>query len=375
MKFVIALDSFKGSVSASAACAALEKGIKKARPDAEVVLKPIADGGEGTLDALVPRDQRYVAEVCDPLFQKIKAQYGAVNDTAIIEMACAAGLTLVDEKHRNAGQTTTYGVGEMMLHALKNGFRKIMLTAGGSATNDGGCGMLAAMGAVFKDADGNSFIPTGDSLARIADIDVSGLPRAFYECQITIATDVKNPLLGETGATFVYAPQKGLFEGQRDSLEAGMNHYSMMLHRITGRDISNVEGAGAGGGIGVPLLALFDAEIHSGIDTVLDVVGFDAALDGADAVITGEGKMDAQSLFGKAVSGVAKRAQQRNIPVYGFAGCLGDDVALLKQMGIKDIYTVVSLAKSPEDSMKNAEKYLSLLAENFANDYLTGEKS
>lgn len=370
MKFVIALDSFKGSISALAACASIENGIQKILPCAKVVQIPIADGGEGTLDALAPKNQRFEVKVCDPLFRKTTAQYGAVHDTAIIEMAYAAGLTLVDRDKRNAGQTTTFGVGEMILDALSKGFRKIMLTAGGSATNDGGCGMLAALGAVFKDAGGNAFIPTGDRLTEIADIDLTAISSALFDCEITVATDVKNPLLGEHGATFVYAPQKGLVDGQRELLEAGMTHYARLMEQKTGRSVASIEGAGAGGGIAVPLLALFGADIRSGIDTVLDIVGFDNALDGADAVITGEGKMDVQSLYGKAISGVTKRAAARGIPVYCFVGCLGDNVDALLKMGIKDIYTVASMASSTEDSMKNAGHYLTLIAEKFAQKYI-----
>ena len=369
MKIVVALDSFKGSVSSAQACASIEKGIKKTMPTASVIIKPIADGGEGTLDAIVPRQNRVAVEVTDPTFNKIIAEYGAVNDTAVIEMARAAGLTLVGEASRNAGRTTTYGVGEMIAHALENGFRKIMLTAGGSATNDGGCGMLAALGAVFNDAQGNPFIPTGDSLYKIADIDLSGLPESFFECEFTIATDVKNRLLGENGATFVYAPQKGLEVGQREKLEAGMENYAAVIEKISRKNVSNVDGAGAGGGIAVPMLAFANAKISSGIDTVLDTVDFDSALNGADAVITGEGRIDVQSLYGKAISGITKRAAQKGVPVYCFVGCIGDDEATLKKMGVKEIYTVASRASSTEDSMKNADKYLCAMAEEFGKSF------
>lgn len=370
MKFVIAIDSFKGSISALAACNSIENGIKKVLPCAEVMQLPIADGGEGTLDALVLQNRRFEVKVCDPLFRKTTAQYGEVNDTAIIEMAYAAGLTLVEEDKRNAGITTTFGVGEMILDALNRGFRKIMLTAGGSATNDGGCGMLAALGAIFKDSDSNTFIPTGDSLAKIADIDLTAIPSALFECEITVATDVKNPLLGEHGATFVYAPQKGLIDGQQERLEAGMAHYARMMEQKTGRAVATIEGSGAGGGIAVPLLALFNADIRSGIDTVLDIVDFNTALNGATAVITGEGRLDIQSLYGKAISGVTKRAKARKIPVYCFVGCLGDDAEALLKMGIEDIYTVASVATSTEDSIRNANQYLTLMAENFAKKYI-----
>ena len=369
MKFVIAIDSFKGSVSSAQACASVKKGLLKAIPDAEVIIKPIADGGEGTLDAMVPKDGRHVVEVCNPLFQKTKAEYGAINGTAVIEMACAAGLTLIDEEARNAGRTTTYGVGEMIRHALDNGFKKIMLTAGGSATNDGGCGMFSALGAVFKDTDGKAFIPTGDSLSRIADIDLSGVVRGFYECEFTIATDVKNLLLGPQGATSVYGPQKGLEDGQEQLIENGMKSYSEILKNLSGIDVAKIEGSGAGGGIALPLLAFAKSAINSGIDTVLDVVDFNSALEGADAVITGEGKMDVQSLYGKAISGVTERASVMGVPVYCFVGCVGGEKEKLKEMGISEIYTVASRAKSTGDSMKNASAYLTEIAEEFAKSF------
>ena len=365
MKFLVAIDSFKGSVSAAQACAAVKSGILRAMPHATVVEKPIADGGEGTLEAMVPRDQRREVEVSGPLFEKISAQYGAVGDTAVIEMASAAGLTLVKEKDRNAGRTTTYGAGELILHALRGGFRKIMLTAGGSATNDGGCGMLAALGAVFRDADGREFLPTGDSLGRIAEVELSGMAEGFFDCEFTVATDVKNPLLGENGATFVYAPQKGLTEGQKERLETGMRHYSALIEQLSGIDVAVMEGAGAGGGIAVPLLAFAKTKISSGIDTVLDVVDFSAHLADTDAVITGEGRLDVQSLYGKAISGVTTRAAAHGVPVYCFVGCVGDDEESLRRMGIRRIYTVASRASSTEDSMQNAATYLSLLAEEF----------
>ena len=369
MKFVVAIDSFKGSVSSLQACASVKKGLLKAIPDAEVIIKPIADGGEGTLDAIVAKDNRTRIKVSNPLFQKISAEYGSVNEVAVIEMACAAGLTLISEESRNAGRTTTYGVGELIRHALDKGFGKIMLTAGGSATNDGGCGMFSALGAVFKDSDGRAFIPTGDSLSRIADIDLSGVHDRFFECEFTIATDVKNKLLGMQGATAVYGPQKGLEDGQEELIEAGMKSYSDILKKLSGIDVAEIEGSGAGGGIALPLLAFAKSAISSGIDTVLDVVDFNSALEDADAVITGEGKMDVQSLYGKAISGVTRRAAVKNLPVYCFVGCVGDDKEQLKAMGIAEIYTVASRAKSVEDSMKNAEIYLTGIAEDFANNF------
>lgn len=369
MKFVVAPDSFKGSISAYDACAAIKSGILEVFPDSDVVLKPIADGGEGTLDAIVPVENQIYKKVCGPDFEKIEARYGYIHDTAFVEMACAAGLTLLPEEKRNAGQTTTFGVGELISHALKQGFRRIMLTAGGSATNDGGCGMLSALGVRFIKNDGSDFIPVGDTLCEIESIDVSKMADGFFETEFLIATDVKNPLLGESGATFVYAPQKGLLDGQKEHLEKGMAHLAAVLKKETGKDVAEIEGCGAGGGIPAGLLAFSNSKIKSGIDTVLDVTGFSEALEDADAVITGEGKIDSQSLFGKAISGVAKKCFEKNVPVYCFVGCVGDDKAILMKMGLAGIFDVASLAKSTEDSMKNADKYLKALAKNFATEF------
>lgn len=369
MKFVVAPDSFKGSISAYNACEAIKRGILESIPDAEVLLKPIADGGEGTLEAMVPHEHTICTKVTSPLFENLVAKYGYIEDTAVVEMASAAGLTLVQEEQRNAGKATTFGVGELISHALDSGFRRIMLTVGGSATNDGGCGMLSALGAKFIKSDGTVFVPVGDTLCEIESVDLSEMKEGFFETEFLIATDVKNPLLGENGAAFVYAPQKGLRDGQKEHLEAGMSHLAKILEKMSGKEISRFEGCGAGGGIAAVLLAFANAKIRSGIDIVLDVTDFDGALDNADAVITGEGRIDSQSLFGKAISGVAKRSFERHIPVYCFVGCVGDDAEILMKMGLSGLYEISSLASSPEDSMKNADGYLTAMAKDFAKSF------
>ena len=370
MKFVVAPDSFKGSISAYDACLAIKRGIVKVISGAEVVLNPIADGGEGTLDATVSSEHRICANVSGPIFERVEAKFGYIGDTAVIEMACAAGLTLIPENCRNAGRTTTFGVGELILRALDMGFRKIMLTVGGSATNDGGCGMLSALGAKFIKKDGTEFVPVGDTLCEIENVDISGMAKGFFECEFLIATDVKNPLLGEKGATFVYAPQKGLEDGQKELLEVGMTHFASVLKTLSGKDVASAEGCGAGGGLPATLLAFANSKIQSGIDTVLDATGFSEAIKEADAVITGEGKIDFQSLFGKAISGVARICLEKKLPVYCFVGCVGEDTDKLKQVGLADIYEVSSLAESTEDSIKNAARYLEALAQRFAADFL-----
>lgn len=366
-KIVIAPDSFKGSVSAKDAARAIEKGILAGASEKfQTLCFPIADGGEGTLDALTEEKDLIYMTVTGPYFSPVSAAYGMKGDTAIIEMARAAGLTLVGEAERCAEKATTYGVGELMLDALSRGAKKIILTVGGSATNDGGAGMFAALGATFTDISGKSFIPTGGTLANIKDISISSLSPLLSDCRITLATDVKNPLLGAEGATNVYARQKGASDEALIRMERGMAHYASLLTEKSGKDAASVAGCGAGGGLGAPLLSFCRAFVTSGIDAVLSALSFDEAIKDAAAVITGEGKLDCQSLYGKAVSGVVRRAAEANVPAYAFVGCVGDDPEELKKMGLRDIQTLLSLAESPEDSIRNAEKYLYKLGTDFS---------
>lgn len=364
-KIVIAPDSFKGSISAGEAADAIRRGLQKnpaVAPDATLLTTPIADGGEGTLEALVSPQSTYTATVTGTGGDKTNAAYGYIGKTAIIEMARAAGLTLVPEEKRNAATATTYGVGELIAAALDRGFRDILLTAGGSGTNDGGCGMLAALGASFTDESGRNFVPTGGTLDRICAIDLSGLDPRLAACTVTVATDVKNPLLGPEGATYVYARQKGADEAALAKMEAGMKHYAALIQQLCGRDVAIIPGCGAGGGIATPLLAFCGATIRSGIDAVLDAVSFTSLLHGADAVITGEGKIDRQSLYGKAISGVAKAAAAQGIPVYVLVGCIGDDRQALMDMGLADIYAIGDIAPSSAYSMTHAGELLEQVA-------------
>lgn len=372
LKIVIAPDSFKGSMTASKAADAIEKGLRRGfgtQMCVEVIKLPIADGGEGTLDALVPPAHRIRLSVTGPQKAPVSAQYGRIGKTAVIEMASAAGLTLVKPEERNVLTATTYGVGELILHALNAGFRSFLLTVGGSGTNDGGCGMIAALGARFFRADGSGFVPTGGSLAEIARIDFSHVDARLRDCSVVIATDVRNPLLGETGATYVYAPQKGADETSVLHMEAGMRHYAQLLSDICGKQIGEIPGCGAGGGLSTPLLALTSAEIRSGIQAVLEAVRFTDHLDHTDLIITGEGRLDCQSMYGKTVSGVLKEATQRGIPVYCFAGCLGDSKQNFISMGLAGIETLAERAADPEDSVRRAEELLEQTAEQFASGY------
>ncbi len=360
-KIVVCPDSFKGSISAQDAAWSIAKGLC-ASFDCETVCLPIADGGEGTLDALVTDDKKITVTVCGPYNKKVDACYGIIGERAVIEMATAAGLTLQNESERCVKNATTYGVGELIKDALSRGSKKILLTVGGSGTNDGGCGMLAALGGRFLDKDGNEFLPVGATLGNIEKIDISELDRRLFECEITIATDVKNTLTGGDGATYVYARQKGANDYDLLLMEKGMCHYA----EVVGNDIASIEGAGAGGGLAVPLLAFCNAKICSGIDAVLDACDFENKINGATAIITGEGKLDRQSLFGKTISGVTRAAAKKNIPVFCIVGCVGDDKEELKSLGICDIFTLNDISPNPEYSMTHADTLLYTIAKDNA---------
>ena len=365
VKIVIAPDSFKGSISAADAAASIAAGLRAGigkNAEIELLCLPIADGGEGTLDALVPPADRITVRVTGTGGTPVAAEYGHIGGTAVIEMARAAGLTLVPEEKRSAMTATTRGVGELILDALDRGYRDFLLTVGGSGTNDGGCGMISALGVRFYDAAGQVFLPTGGTLQQIASIDTSAMDERLCACRFTIATDVKNPLLGAEGATLVYARQKGATEAELAAMEQGMSHYASLLETCCGKPVATVPGCGAGGGISAPLLGLLHAELRSGIDAVLDAVDFDSGLAGADAVITGEGKIDRQSLFGKAISGVCRAAAAQGVPVYAMVGCIGDDKQLLLDMGLKDIFAIGDLAPDAAYSMAHADELLERVA-------------
>lgn len=372
-KFVIAPDSFKDCLPAPAVAGALAKGIRAAfGADADLILLPIADGGEGTLEAISKPDERVYQTVSGADGKPIRAAYALRGQTAIVEMASAAGLMQIPTGERHAAAMTTYGVGELIRHAIESGAKEVLLTVGGSCTNDGGSGMLAALGATFRKADGTAFLPTGETLSEIAEIDTKKLILNHTPCKFTIATDVRNPLLGETGATRMFAPQKGATEAELDEMERGMEHYADLLERASAKSVRDRQGAGAGGGIAVALLAYADAQIVPGIDAVLSAVGFERAIRGANAVLTGEGKMDRQSLLGKAISGVIRAAGE--VPVYAFVGCVGDDPERLRSLGVRGIETVRSIAASDLDSIERAETYLEILAKRFATQWKEAQK-
>ena len=376
MKIILSPDSFKGSLSARDAARALSRGIRRVISDAECVILPIADGGEGTLETLVSESELCSASVRGTDGTEVKALYGVRGGTAVIEMARAAGLTLVPKDRRDPMNASTYGVGQLILSALDRGCDRILLTVGGSGTNDGGSGMFVSLGGKLLDAHGKELPGCAASLAGVARIDASGLDPRLKKVVFSVASDVTNPLLGEKGATHVYGPQKGLDEKDLELVERGMENYAKALFVACGRDVASIPGCGAGGGLIAPLLAFCDVQVRSGIESVLEAADFDAQLSSACAVITGEGRVDGQSCFGKAISGVASHAAAAGVDVFVAAGSLGEGWEQLLSHGIRAAYSLWDRAEHcPEEErldycMQNADLLLEEIGEAIAREQL-----
>ena len=327
MKIVIAPQSFKGGLSGTDAAKAIEQGIHDVASDTETVCIPVADGGDGTLDALVSATggEVFSSRVTGPLGSPVNAAWGAMGDskTAVIEMARASGLALVHPRNRDPKTATSYGTGELIDKALDKGFRSIIVGLGGSATNDGGLGMAQALGIRFMDSNGRELPAGGAALARLHRVDVSGVRLGLMEAEIVAATDVSNPLCGPLGASAVYGPQKGASPETVEELEQALDRLSRVVERQLGVNMREVPRGGAAGGLAAGLVAFANARIESGIDLVCRAVGFEENLEGADLVITGEGRTDASSVFEKAPVGVARKAKDRGIPVIALVGSLG----------------------------------------------------
>ena len=370
-KCVVVSDSFKGTVSSREICAIAQQVIPRHFPACEVVCIPVADGGEGTVDCFIQAmgAQRVEVTVTNALGEKSAAAYARIGELAIIEMAAAAGLPQVGAL-RCPGTATTYGVGELIAHAAHSGCRKILLGLGGSATNDGGCGCAAALGVRFYDAAGQSFVPVGDTLGRIARIDTAEAEALLRSVEITVMCDVTNPLYGPTGAAYVFAPQKGADAEKVKSLDAGLRHFGDVIRSQLGIDVSRMPGAGAAGGMGAGCVALLGGTIQSGIDAVLDVTGFDRQLEGADLVITGEGRIDSQSADGKVVSGVARRTRAKGIPLIAIAGGIADSAGAVYDIGVSAMFSTDRAAlpvdmlgaRSPGDYEATLSDIMSLIA-------------
>lgn len=370
-KCVVVSDSFKGTVSSREICAIAQQVIPRHFPACEVVCIPVADGGEGTVDCFIQAmgAQRVEVTVTNALGEKSAAAYARIGELAIIEMAAAAGLPQVGAL-RCPGTATTYGVGELITHAAHSGCKRILLGLGGSATNDGGCGCAAALGVRFYDADGQSFVPVGDTLGRITRIDTAEADELLRSVEITIMCDVTNPLYGPTGAAYVFAPQKGADAEKVKSLDAGLRHFGDVIRSQFGLDVSAMPGAGAAGGMGAGCVALLGGTIQSGIDAVLDVTGFDRQLEGADLVITGEGRIDSQSADGKVVSGVARRTRAKGVPLIAIAGGIADSAGAVYDIGVSAMFSTDRAAlpvdmlgaRSPGDYEATLSDIMSLIA-------------
>ena len=370
-KCVVVSDSFKGTVSSREICAIAQQVIPRHFPACEVVCIPVADGGEGTVDCFIQAmgAQRVEVTVTNALGEKSAAAYARIGELAIIEMAAAAGLPQVGAL-RCPGTATTYGVGELIAHAVDSGCRKILLGLGGSATNDGGCGCAAALGVRFYDAAGQSFVPVGDTLGRIARIDTAKADELLRSVEITVMCDVTNPLYGPTGAAYVFAPQKGADAEKVKSLDAGLRHFGDVIRSQYGLDVSAMPGAGAAGGMGAGCVALLGGTIQSGIDAVLDVTGFDRQLEGADLVITGEGRIDSQSADGKVISGVARRTRAKGVPLIAIAGGIADSAGAVYDIGVSAMFSTDRAAlpvdmlgaRSPGDYEATLSDIMSLIA-------------
>ena len=356
-KIVIASDSFKGSLSSAEVAACGERAVHRLFPDCKVVQLPVADGGEGTAETLTAAlgGQSVTAIVHDPLGRLITARYGwiAQEQTALIEMAAASGLPLLPLEERNPWLTSTYGTGELIRNALERGCHKFLIAIGGSATNDGGMGLLQALGFRFLDAEGKELPGCGGSLQQIQQIDSSGVLVDLAQCQFTVACDVTNPFYGPTGAAYVFAPQKGADAEMVEALDQGLRHFAQLIHTTQGIAINQLAGAGAAGGLGGGLVAFLNARLTPGIEMVLDALRFDTQITGADLIITGEGKLDAQTCMGKTPLGILRRAQQQGIPVVALGGAVEASEAL-NQCGFLAVFPILPYPTSLTEAMDSS---------------------
>ena len=376
MKIIVAPQGFKATISGLEAARAIARGVSAALPDAETVLAPVADGGDGTLNALVDGTggQVFTSTVTGPLGQPVEAQWGVMGDgrTAVIEMALASGITLVPQRRRNPRVTTTAGTGEILREALEGGYDRIIVGLGGSATNDGGAGMASALGARFLDSAGNPLPAGGSALARLDRVEVDGLHPGLRDATIVAATDVTNPLCGPEGASAVFGPQKGATPEVVQELDAALANYALVVARDLGRDVSEQPGAGAAGGLGAGLMAFTGAALQSGIDMVCEVLGFDALLEGADLVITGEGRADHSTIFNKAPVGVARHAQAHGVPTVLLAGGLGPGYEELYDHALAAVVCISDRPMSFDVSLSRTAELLESAAERTMRLLLTG---
>ncbi|NRD79200.1 glycerate kinase [Bacillus sp. BRMEA1] len=368
MKFILAPDSFKESMTAKKAALAMEKGIRKVFPDAECVIAPMADGGEGTVDALVDITNGHIiqSEISGPLGQKVLAEFGLLGEgkTAVIEMASASGLALIKPEERNPLLTTTYGTGELIKHALELGVTQILIGIGGSATNDGGVGMLQALGVSFKDSNGNELGHGGGFLHQLHSIDITGLDSRLKTVHIDVACDVSNPLIGKNGASAIFGPQKGADPEMVMKLDQNLSHYAKIIKQQLNHDVAMTPGSGAAGGLGAGLLAFLNAHLKNGIDLILDYTRLEDQMKDADFVFTGEGSIDSQTIFGKTPYGIAMAAKKYSVPVITIAGKIGTGIEPLYEIGMTSIIGISKGITSIKAALEFGEVNLAFAAEN-----------
>ena len=355
MKVVVAIDSFKGSLSSIEAGQAVKAGVLAAHPDANVIIKPLADGGEGTTDAFIEGlgGQRIDLTVTGPMGSPVSCYYGYLekDKTAIIEMASASGITLVPAHQKNPLTASTRGVGEMIIHALEKGCRHFIIGIGGSATNDAGIGMLKALGYSFLDEQGLDVGEGAQALGKVASIDAKNRHPLLDNCQFRIACDVTNPLCGENGATYIYGPQKGVTKAQKESLDQDMAHFADVTETTLNCAFKNYPGAGAAGGLGFAFLSYLHASLSPGVELILDAINLSDALNGADIVVTGEGQLDRQTAMGKAPVGVAKLAKAHGAKVLAFSGSVTKEAVACNQAGIDAFFPILRRIVTLEEAM------------------------
>lgn len=363
MKILIAPQAFKGSISAVDAAAAMREGVLRVLPDAEVSAVAVADGGDGTLETLVEGSggEIHHIEVTGPLGERRTAEWGAMGDgaTAVIEMARTSGLALVPDEKRNPLVTTTFGLGEAIIHAIDAGYRRFIIGIGGSATNDAGAGMAQALGVRLLDSGGRDLEFGGAALSKLNKIDMSGLNDTVSSCEFLVACDVNNPLTGPTGASAIYGPQKGATPEMIESLDAALLHFAEVVKRDIGVEINDVPGSGAAGGLGGGMIAFANGELRAGVDIVLDTVRLDDYLTGCNLVITGEGSMDHSTIYNKAPVGVAERAKRLGIPVVGISGSLGAGFQDVHEHGIDALASITPGPMTLDEASERAEELIS----------------
>lgn len=367
MKILIAPDSFKGSLSAKEAADSIEKGIKKVDKEIQTVKVPMADGGEGTVESLVDATGGRIHKVYvyDALMREIESFFGILGDgeTAVIEMAAASGLTLLSRDEWNPLLTNTYGTGQLILAALNMGCKKMIIGLGGSATNDGGAGMAAALGVKFFGSKGENIMPNGGNLKDIHDIDISGLDARIKDVSIELACDVENPLTGPEGASYIFGPQKGADSKMVEELDKSLHNYGLLLEKRLNKKLLDLPGAGAAGGLGTGLVGFLDAKLMKGIDIVVGITKLEEKMNGVNIVITGEGMMDYQTVFGKTPYGVAKLANKYKIPVIALTGAIGTGAEILYEEGFNSIFSIIDKPMTLEEAIQNSRTLVENAAE------------